>query len=113
MTLPTTVPQRDSLQDAEQRNQQLYASRQQYKYDRDYLAPLSMLFIPHAYPPSPEEDVIGPLRVLPDPERVSPAYLYPHPTRRWPRTSPTCDRIRRAGCARTNSSFPSCPPRAR
>ena len=77
MTSTPTVPQRD--QDPEQRRQQLYARRQQYKYDRDYLAPISMLYIPHAWPPSLEEDVIGPLRDLPDAERVAPAYLYP----RW------------------------------
>jgi hypothetical protein len=54
MTASPTLPQRDDL-DAEGRRQRLYATRQQYKYDRDYLAPLSMLFIPHAWPPSLEE----------------------------------------------------------
>ena len=77
MTTSPTLPQRDPLQDREQRKQQLYATRQQYKYDRDYLAPLSMLFIPHAWPASPEEDVIGPLRDLPSAEAVKPEYLYP------------------------------------
>jgi arachidonate 15-lipoxygenase len=78
MTASPTLPQRDVL-DADGRRQRLYATRQQYKYDRDYLAPLSMLFIPHAWPPSLEEDVIGPLRDLPEAEAVKPEYLYP----RW------------------------------
>ena len=78
MTASPTLPQRDDL-DAEGRRQRLYATRQQYKYDRDYLGPLSMLFIPHAWPPSFEEDVIGPLRDLPVAEAVKPEYVYP----RW------------------------------
>ena len=77
MTTTPTLPQRD--QDPEHRRQQLYGRRQQYKYDRDYLGPISLLYIPHAWPPSLEEDVIGPLRDLPDAERASPAYVYP----RW------------------------------
>src|SRR5215475_7657138 len=36
-----------------------------------------MLFVPHAWPPSLEEDVFGPLRDLPDAERVAPEFLYP------------------------------------
>jgi hypothetical protein len=39
MTASPTLPQRDDL-DAEGRRQRLYDTRQQYKYDRDYLAPL-------------------------------------------------------------------------
>lgn len=78
MTASPTLPRRDDL-NAEGRRQRLYATRQQYKYDRDYLAPLSMLFIPDAWPASPEEDVIGPLRDLPSAEAVKPEYLYP----RW------------------------------
>jgi arachidonate 15-lipoxygenase len=73
-----SLPQHDAA-NAETRKEQLYASRQQYQYDHDYLTPLAMLFIPHAFPPTLEEDVIGPLRDLPDAERVAPTYLYP----RW------------------------------
>jgi arachidonate 15-lipoxygenase len=73
-----SLPQHDAA-NAETRKEQLYASRQQYQYDHDYLSPLAMLFIPHAFPPTLEEDVIGPLRDLPDAERVAPTYLYP----RW------------------------------
>src|SRR5215468_9846344 len=73
-----SLPQHDAA-NAEDRKQLLYAARQQYQYDHDYLSPLAMLFVPHAWPPSLEEDVIGPLRDLPDAERVAPGYLYP----RW------------------------------
>jgi len=73
-----SLPQHDAA-NAEDRKQLLYAARQQYQYDHDYLSPLAMLFVPHAWPPSLEEDVIGPLRDLPDAERVAPEFLYP----RW------------------------------
>jgi arachidonate 15-lipoxygenase len=73
-----SLPQHDAA-NADDRKQQLYASRQQYQYDHDYLSPLAVLFVPHAFPPTHEEDVIGPLRDLPDDQRVAPEYLFP----RW------------------------------
>jgi arachidonate 15-lipoxygenase len=78
MPIPS-LPQNDCPDDAQARRQQLYASRQQYKLDHDYLAPLSMLFVPHGWPPTAQEDALGPLRDLPDDESVSPMYVYP----RW------------------------------
>jgi len=46
-----SLPQHDAA-NAEDRKQLLYAARQQYQYDHDYLSPLAMLFVPHAWPPS-------------------------------------------------------------
>jgi len=83
-----SLPQHDAA-NAEDRKQLLYAARQQYQYDHDYLSPLAMLFVPHAWPPSLEEDVIGPCGTCPMPS-VSPRNSCIHGGRPpSPRSRPT------------------------